>query len=126
MADVLHRVTKVLSRSVNTTEFPALDYIHNPDLSAVAGHPSKHWIINGDEVSLMSPAERVAADNAESAAQDTAETTAEKSRFDGDRIVKGLALVLLDEVNLLRANAGLNQRTENQLVNAVKAKIEAL
>lgn len=44
-----------------------------------------------------------------------------------DRIVYALALVILDEINLLRSHAAINlaPRTAVQLVNAVKAKINA-
>lgn len=42
-----------------------------------------------------------------------------------DRLIRALSLVLLDEVNTIRANAGLSQRTTLQLVNAIKAKISA-
>lgn len=46
-----------------------------------------------------------------------AELTAEGS------IVRGLALVLLDEVNALRTQAGLPTRTVAQLKNAIRAKM---
>ena len=44
-----------------------------------------------------------------------------------ERIVRALALVTLDEINLIRANfaAPMTPRTATQLVNAVKAKIAA-
>lgn len=42
-----------------------------------------------------------------------------------DRLIRALSLVLLDEVNAIRTNAGLAQRTTTQLVNAIKAKISA-
>ena len=37
--------------------------------------------------------------------------------------LKAFALVVLDEINLLRIAAGLPERTINQLKNAVKAKL---
>ncbi len=42
-----------------------------------------------------------------------------------ERLVRALALVVLDEINLIRANfaAPMTPRTAAQLVNAVKAKI---
>lgn len=46
-----------------------------------------------------------------------------------DRLVVALALVLLDEVNVIRANinaATLAPRTQAQLINAVKAKLGTL
>ena len=40
-----------------------------------------------------------------------------------ERLIRALALVVLDEINLLRTNAALSKRTQAQLVNAIKAKI---
>lgn len=65
MADVLHRTTKEYKRSVNEPDYPLIDWIHNPDLSAVAGFPSKYWVIAGDVVTLMDQAARDAVDAAE-------------------------------------------------------------
>jgi len=44
-----------------------------------------------------------------------------------ERLVRALALVLLDEVNILRAASvpALTARTATQLVNAIKAKVAA-
>ena len=50
MADVLHRTTRELLRSVNTPDYPAADWIASPDLSAVAGLPAWQWVIEGDTI----------------------------------------------------------------------------
>jgi hypothetical protein len=50
MADVLHRRTRELLRSVNTPDYPAVDWIASPDLSAVAGLPVWQWVIEGDTI----------------------------------------------------------------------------
>lgn len=39
------------------------------------------------------------------------------------RVLKAFALVVLDEVNLLRAQAGMPERTADQIVTAIKAKL---
>ena len=47
---------------------------------------------------------------------------------DGNRqmaVIKALALTALDEINILRSQAGLQPRTKTQLYNAIKAKIDA-
>lgn len=69
MADVLNRTTKQYLKSVNTPNFPTADWIINPDLTAVAGVPSKYWKITGDVVAEMSSAEKDTAelDNIKSA-----------------------------------------------------------
>jgi hypothetical protein len=50
MADVLHRRTRELLRSVNTPDYPAVDWIASPDLSAVVGLPAWQWVIEGDTI----------------------------------------------------------------------------
>lgn len=69
MASVLNRNTMQYLRSVNAPEYPAEDWIINPDLSAVAGVDRKYWKISGDAVSEMSQAEQDAVDAAEVAAE---------------------------------------------------------
>jgi hypothetical protein len=39
------------------------------------------------------------------------------------RVLKAFALVVLDEVNLLRVQHGLAERTPDQIVTAIKAKL---
>ncbi len=68
MATVVNRATKELRTSVNTPDFNPIDWIINPDLSGVAGVPSKYWNIVGDIVSEMSQGEKDAVNAAEAAA----------------------------------------------------------
>ena len=39
------------------------------------------------------------------------------------RLLKAFALVVLDEVNILRGAVGLGERTQEQIVSAIKAKL---
>lgn len=39
------------------------------------------------------------------------------------RVLKAFALVVLDEVNILRGAAGLPERTANQIITAIKGKL---
>ena len=126
MSSVLHRTTKQFHRSVNTPDFDPADWIINPDLSAVGGFPSKHWVITGDVVSLMDQADRDAVDAREAADALTADRTANKLRIDDERVLKAFALVVLDEINLLRAEHGLAARTGSQLINAIEAKVDTV
>lgn len=64
MADVLHRQTFELRRSVNTPDFPSDTWVINPDLSAVAGVLPRYWKLTGDAVSEMTPEEKDAVDAA--------------------------------------------------------------
>lgn len=58
MSDVVNRTTKQYFKSVNTPDFPAADWIINPDLTALIGVPSKYWNISGDTITEMSQAEK--------------------------------------------------------------------
>ncbi len=40
------------------------------------------------------------------------------------RLLKAFALVVLDEINILRTRAGLVPRTADQIVTAIKAKLK--
>lgn len=62
MADVIHRATFVQHYSVHTPDYPAQDWIVNPDLSAVSAVPKQYWKITGDVVSEMSQGEKDAVD----------------------------------------------------------------
>lgn len=64
MANVLHRTTLQYRASVNTPDFDPSVWIINPDMSAVANIPQKHWKIVGDKVSQMTAAEKIAKDKA--------------------------------------------------------------
>lgn len=39
------------------------------------------------------------------------------------RVLKAFALVVLDEVNILRVEAGLTERTADQIITAIKARL---
>jgi hypothetical protein len=63
MANVLNRETKLYLESVNTPEYDPAEWLINPDLSAVEGHPTFYWTINPDDtVSLKSDEERADVD----------------------------------------------------------------
>lgn len=72
MATVINRVTKELSQSVNTPDYPTDAWIINPDLSEVEGFDRKYWKIDADNVVLASEAERAAIDLAENEAMKSA------------------------------------------------------
>ena len=55
--DVLHRTTLDLVTSAHTPNYPVDDWIHGPDLSAVAGTPRRDWHVDGDSVRLKTSQE---------------------------------------------------------------------
>ena len=58
MYAALHRTTKQYLTSVKTHQHPLVDWIPDPDMSAVTGQPSYYWKITGETVSLMNQAEQ--------------------------------------------------------------------
>ena len=62
MADVLNRLTKQFLLSVNTPDYPAIEWIINPDLSQVEAVPWRYWKIVGDSVVEMTAEEKAIVD----------------------------------------------------------------
>ena len=120
MSDVVNRTTRQYRKSVNTPDFPVIDWIINPDVSAVIAFPNKYWVITGDLVSLMDQTARDAVDAAEESARlDSVADELDRTQT----IMKSFAEVVLDEINNLRGQHGLNPRTLAQLKNAVRNKL---
>ena len=66
----IHRTDKRVLPSVAPADLPEPigNYIEEPDLSALSGVPVKYWLITGDTVEEMNPAEKAAVDAAIAAA----------------------------------------------------------
>lgn len=112
MANVLNRTTKQYLRSVNTPDYPVVDWIVNPDLADVIGWDSKYWIITGDVVTLMTPAERSALDTAElESLRDQAVAQLDQL----EDILRAFAGVVKDEINILRQQFNSTTAETNQL-----------
>lgn len=123
MANVLNRTTKQYLTSVNTPDYPIAEWIVNPDISLVEGQPTRYWNISGDSVSLMSQAEMDAVDATILAAQVLTDKTVQKARLT-ERLLKALIVTIMNEINILRANDGLPDRTITQLKNAIEAEVD--
>lgn len=119
MANVLHRITKQYIRSVNEPEYPLIDWIHNPDLSAVIGFASHHWVITGDAVTLMGQASRDAVD----AEMLESSKDAEASRMDSDKVLSGLIDVIVDRSNATGQGQGLPDITAVSVKAAVRGRL---
>lgn len=120
MASVLHRTTRQYIPSANTPDYSVIDWIINPDLSAVVGFETKYWIITGDIVTLMDAAARDAVDAAELEASRDA-TVAELDQIEA--LLRAFAGVLKDEINILRAQHAFADRTLLQLRTAIRNKL---
>ena len=115
----LNRATKQLILNASPSDMgmaaPESDatWIYDPDLSAVDGVPSKYWIITGDAVTEMSQAQKDAVD-------ETALTASRDSAVDGEvdnleGILRQVIKLLINELNILRAEHGFADRTLAQL-----------
>ena len=126
MANYLHRTTKQYTTSVspNSLPEPEANYVVNPDISAVEEFPSIYWIITGDVVTLMSLSERDTVDADIVIANDLADKESEKGRIDVEKVLIALAIVIKNEINLLRAEHSLAARTLSQLKTAIKNEID--
>ena len=102
------------------------NWISNPDLSAVVGFAPKYFKIVGDVVSLLTLAERDAVDADDAAVLLTNDRTRNKTLYDTEFVLKALALVMMDEVNILRQQHALPDRTIAQLRTAIRTKIDSL
>lgn len=96
------------------------EWLYDPDLSAVTGQPTKYWFITGDNVTLIT----LGARNTVDAAEDEARLDSIADQLDQTQtILKAFAQVMLDEINNLRSEHGLNARTLAQLKSAVRGKL---
>lgn len=136
---IADRVKEILP-SAHTPEWSGVANIlinpQFPDLGSNFATPAdeaRYWLARikylkrvANAVVEMAQAERDIIDQWEAAQQAQREEEAKDFTISFDKLLKAFALVILDEVNVLRNKAGLNERTVVQLKNAVKAKYESL
>lgn len=99
---------------------PVANYVEEPDLAPVEGFPVRYWSLAGDTFSLVDQATRDAIDAALLVAQrdSTADIIDSVESYE-----KAFALIVMDELNILRALHGLPDRTPAQLKNALRARM---
>lgn len=104
MASVLHKTNSPADyrSSVHTPDFDSADWFHDPDISAVASVPTKHWVVGTNPVQEMDASAKQAVDDAEAAATLAATKTADKNEVDTRLLFVALVIVLIDEINTLR------------------------
>ena len=116
MASALHRATRQYEPSIDLTRCPIIDWIHNPDISAVEGWPIKYWNIVGDVITLMSQAERDAAD----ATEIETNRDAKIAGLSSIPILRDTFAEMLQLVNEARAAAGISTVTTAQFRDNVR------
>ena len=95
------------------------NWLHAPDLSAVAGFRNIYWIIMGDVISLMSQAERDAVD---AAIRDAGRDARVAEGIDNvEEVLRHIVKLLVRELNILRQQHGLTDRTLAQVRNQLRS-----
>lgn len=123
------KVLQVLA-SANTPDFTGrTDVVINPDLSALEGIvPVRYWKHSAGLIVEYTTAEKTQQDSDEAAAEDTAVREAAKAGLEGfvenPLLLRALADIIKDEINILRALHGLPDRTLSQLRTAIQNKID--
>ena len=122
MPNYIHRTTKAQLFSVAEADLPepVANFIEDPDLSVVAGQPSKYWVVTGDVISLADQATRDAIDAAET---DARRDSIAGRMDDAEDELRAVVLVLIDEVNVLRELHGLGARTNAQAKTGIRNKL---
>lgn len=126
---VAGRVTDYL-QSVNTPDYDSVaDKVVNPDLSALEAVPVKYWKHDSGSIVEMIQAEKDAWDNSVATALNLNRRELAKQIVDTQeelgKIIRVLAEITRSEINILRAQHGLADRTLSQLKTAMKNQIDS-
>ncbi len=125
MSTVVRRTTLTPIYDVSTSKYDIAYFFFDPDLSAVANVPERYWQESGGVFSEMDQTGKDAVDAVILTRKTQQERKFAKDEIDGKRVLKAFAEVVMDEINILRAEHGLPARTLFQLVTAIKNKIDA-
>jgi len=116
--------------SANTPDYLArTDALINPDISSVLAVARRYWKVIGTTVSEMNTGQKNAVDAAIVAAADQALRASARGQYDGQttagQAFRALVKVLLDEINTLRAQHSLADRTLAQAKTAIQSAIDS-
>lgn len=139
MADFIHRTTLALHLSMDPSDLPEAvgNYLVNPDMTAVgtgAGNGfhatvlHQYWKLDepGNAVLEMMLPEKLAVNAAIDAAALEADKEATRNEYTDRRIWKAIGGILLDEINLIRREIGMTERTVEQFHTAVLNRINSV
>jgi hypothetical protein len=111
-------------KSVDTSQFLSNPLvIINPNVSNISDVSSKYWKCSGGSVLKMTQAEIDALNAQEQTDVTLGNRQTAKANLD-ERHLKAFVKILIDEINILRANDGLSNRTINQLNTAINNYID--
>ena len=124
MASVINKDTLQYLTSVNTPDYPDPPWVKNPDLSQVAGVSQQDWKWDvGNNRPISKTSAEIIADALASLNTSADNSLSSLEAANTVDLLRALALVMLDEINLLRVNASLSSRTITQLKAALKGKM---
>ena len=124
MSTVVNKMTLTPLFNRDLADYDIAHFWHDPDLSAVLAVDPIYWKESGGVFSEMTASEKAAKD-AEIAAADLAlDRRLAKDEIDNKRVLRAFAEVVMDEINILRGQHALADRTLSQLVTAIKNKID--
>ena len=120
MGNFLHRTSKQYLQSTPPDSLlePLANYIDETDMSAVDGVPKKYWVITGDIISEMTQAEKDTVDAA--ILSDARDERVDDKIDDIESVLRQLVKMLISEINILRAEHGLSDRTMAQFKTHIR------
>lgn len=125
MSTVVNRMTLTPLFDRDLSRYDVAHFWHDPDLSAVIDVDPIYWKETGGVFSEMTLTEKGVKDAQIAAANADGARRIAKRRIDDERVLRAFAEVVMDEINILRAQHGMADRTLSQLVTAIKGKIDA-
>ncbi len=123
MSTVVNRMTLTALFNRDLNRYDVAHFWHDPDLSAVLDVDPIYWKETSGVFSEMTQLEKDIKDAEIVTANMVRDIHIAKRRIDDERVLRAFAEVVVDEINILRAEHNLNARTLSQLVTAIKAKI---
>ena len=124
MPDVIHTTTLQFKRSVDGGPHPEPAWKWSPDMSQVAGLDRRYWKWDGAAerpIPMTAGEQQTVNDAIVASLKDAAEGLVDDDEGRRtDKLLRALTLVVMDEVNILRAQHGLGARTVAQLKAALR------
>jgi len=120
MGNYLHRTTRQYFQSISPASLAedVSSYISMPDMSAVEGVPKRYWVITGDVVSEMNLTEKDAVDA--EILSDTRNEAVDEAIDDLEGNLRQLVKLMIQEINILRSQHGLPDRTIEQFKTQIR------
>ncbi len=125
MSTVVNRMTLTPLFNRDLARYDIAHFWHDPDLSAVINIRSIYWKEISGVFSEMTLAEKNIKNAQIAAANIIRDKSIAKWRISNERVLRAFAEVVMDEINILRSEHNLIDRTLSQLVTAIKNKIDA-